>query len=299
MTELPRLLDSTNHPGVRALLEAGLTDNPTEGSAQRAVVGLGLSAGALVTITSGVASGATGAPVVATGVVASAAASSLIVSAGQWLALGLLGGLGLIGGVSVVGSAAAPVSARPVEYRSNASPVSSGARPIPARLAGESEVGRAAAGADSRAVFSSSSERGSVGVNGKETASAEANDTSRRVATRAGDPGLPSSALGGSEITSGRLGREVSLIDEARRELAAGEAPRAQATLDAYDALARTGTLDREAQILRIEALTASGQRAAAVMLARSYLQAYPSDPHAPMLRQLVTEAPSAAAEAR
>ncbi len=296
MTELPRLLDSKSHPEMRALLEAGLADSPTTGSARRAAVGLGLSAGALVTITSGVASGAA---VGGTGLVVSGAAPSLLVIAGQWLAIGVLGGAGLVGGASYLSSDSAPAPARLAEPHSDLSPRAPSVRRASSQVAAGSDVTPPALDADNRAAFPSSVEQGSASVNGNGPAPAK-NDAPQQVVARAFEAAASSSAFGESkETTSGRLGREVSLIDEARRALAVGDAPRAEATLDAYAALARTGTLDREAQILRVEALVASGQRAAAVVLARSYLQAYPSDPHAPMLRQLVTDGAAPKPETR
>jgi hypothetical protein len=49
--------------------------------------------------------------------------------------------------------------------------------------------------------------------------------------------------------------------------------------------------LEREATILRIDALLSQGDKAWAVRLARRYLEQFPRDPHAQRLEQLVAAA--------
>jgi hypothetical protein len=106
--------------------------------------------------------------------------------------------------------------------------------------------------------------------------------TQLEVAARA--PSAPASA---SLPDAQSLSREIAMIDTSRRALSSGNAASALAQLDQYAATLRTGTLDREAQLLRIDALVLSGQRASALVLAGRYLTSYPNDPHAARLRAL------------
>lgn len=91
------------------------------------------------------------------------------------------------------------------------------------------------------------------------------------------------------------LAAEVAKIDAARRALSSGDAAAALAQLEQYHARVRTGTLDREAQLLRIDALLGAGQRAGALQLAEQYLGRFPQDPHAARLRALVGDRSGAA----
>ena len=110
----------------------------------------------------------------------------------------------------------------------------------------------------------------------------------------AGAPILEAEAGEGPVIASerGRLARDVQLIDRARRALAAGEAARALAELDELERRATSAVLDREAWILRIEALHLSGQVGRARQLAVRYREAFPNDAHAARLRVLEEEKP-------
>jgi Tfp pilus assembly protein PilF len=77
------------------------------------------------------------------------------------------------------------------------------------------------------------------------------------------------------------------LIDAARNAFAAGQFSRAFAELEAYEQIARTGVLDREARVLRIEILHRAGDQAQADSLTQQYLREFPSDEHAVRLRAL------------
>lgn len=79
-------------------------------------------------------------------------------------------------------------------------------------------------------------------------------------------------------------------MDRARAAFAGGNATRCLAELDAFDGLAQTGVLDREARVLRIDALHQLGRNAEARALAQRYLQVYPRDAHAARLRAFVAE---------
>jgi len=91
--------------------------------------------------------------------------------------------------------------------------------------------------------------------------------------------------------SSSRLREEVRLIDAARAALAAEATERALRELQAYWRVAQTGTLDREARVLQIEALAKVGDLKQARALAAAYSADFPRDAHAPRLRALTAEA--------
>lgn len=79
------------------------------------------------------------------------------------------------------------------------------------------------------------------------------------------------------------------MIDSARRAVSAADPRGALDALDAYDEKQQTGVLDREARLLRIDALALAGDRAAAIRLASAYMKDFPGDPHAVQLRPLLS----------
>jgi hypothetical protein len=92
----------------------------------------------------------------------------------------------------------------------------------------------------------------------------------------------------GEPLNESALGREVERIDSARRALESNDAPGALAELESYDRTRESGVLDREALLLRIEALTRQHKSEQAKALVRQYLQRFPGDSHAPRLRTLL-----------
>jgi hypothetical protein len=92
---------------------------------------------------------------------------------------------------------------------------------------------------------------------------------------------------------------EVSLLDDARRALADGEAARALSALDAHAQRFTTGVLTQEADVLRIRALLEAGARAEAKARADDYLSKHADSPHANQVRVLVDMAERDAANAK
>ena len=76
------------------------------------------------------------------------------------------------------------------------------------------------------------------------------------------------------------LSVEMAELEFVREALARGDAARALSGLDAYDARHLNGSLFIEAHVLRIEALAAAGQVAAARSLARRFLSEQPGSPY-------------------
>jgi hypothetical protein len=98
----------------------------------------------------------------------------------------------------------------------------------------------------------------------------------------------------GTEVRSppdAQLAEEVRALDQARQAALAHDPERALRLVAAYQALFPGGKLGPEATVLRVEALIATGNKAAAASLAQSFLQSDPSGPLAERVRTLLGEA--------
>jgi hypothetical protein len=89
------------------------------------------------------------------------------------------------------------------------------------------------------------------------------------------------------------LSAELALLDRARSALAERDAHTALAVLGAYEQSFPAGVLHDEAVVLRVDALTASGDRVGASRLARDFLASRPTSPHAPHLLQTLPGSPN------
>ncbi len=96
--------------------------------------------------------------------------------------------------------------------------------------------------------------------------------------------GAPATAPEGRAST---LAGETALIDAARAALNGGDASRALKLLEQHGHEFAGGVLAQEAEILRIHALFARGDRASAADHARRFLARNPSSPHAERLRRI------------
>lgn len=95
------------------------------------------------------------------------------------------------------------------------------------------------------------------------------------------------------------LSDEVGALDRVRSALSANDAARALQLLDEYDGVLHGTKLTAEATLLRVEALSRSGQRGAAVRLARRFIEANPGSPLAEGARAFVERAAAEATAAR
>jgi hypothetical protein len=84
------------------------------------------------------------------------------------------------------------------------------------------------------------------------------------------------------------LGEQVVSLERARRAMQDGDPALAERRVDEYDATFPGGALREEAEALRIDALSARGDTAAATRVATSFLATYPASIHARRLRALV-----------
>jgi hypothetical protein len=89
---------------------------------------------------------------------------------------------------------------------------------------------------------------------------------------------------------SSTLDDEVSMIDQARRAVASGDAPEALQIVGAYDTKYPGGALSQESTEIRIEALIAQGNRPAAERLATKFIAAHPSSPYVHRIHALLGE---------
>lgn len=265
MTAPVRLLESSQNPALSELLRAGRRERPRSSARTATALALGISSSVVAASTTATAAAGTGA--------AALAAPSLAVSIVKWVAIGTLGGLTLAGTVTWTRN-----SARPARTTSHVGqpPTARTAGPLrPATRARETPASR-------------------IELAPRSDGSSDAEVTltpSRPTRAKAAEPltnGKPAAPASASLPAAPSLSREIALIDGARRRLSAGDAAGALRQLDDYAAAARTGTLDREAQLLRIDALMHSGERAAALPLVEHYLAIYPNDPHSARLRALV-----------
>jgi TolA-binding protein len=87
------------------------------------------------------------------------------------------------------------------------------------------------------------------------------------------------------------LREELSLLERARRSLAAGRSDEARDILKRHRETFPSGALAEEAEVLRIEVLLARGENALAEQAGRDFLDAHPGSPHAPRVRTLLVRA--------
>lgn len=90
--------------------------------------------------------------------------------------------------------------------------------------------------------------------------------------------------------TKPSLAEEVALLDGARRALMRGDAEGALRILEQHTRVFSAGALIADAAVLRIEALAARGDKAGAISNARAFLAAFPRDPHATHVQNILQE---------
>lgn len=258
MTSPTRLLDSAQNPNARALLRAGLEEGPKPAALRATALALGVTASVAVT-----------AP-------ATAMVAPSLALAAKWVAVGTLAGVTLAGGVNAIATRVDTPPPVPVAAPLRPWTVPSSTAAAPPVVPEPAATPEAAADVAPPVV---AQQPVSMPAPVVATPLAEARGAAPPTLRLPERPGLAG---------------EVANIDAARRALAAGDAGTALQQLEHYYSRARTGTLDREAQLLRIDALLRAGQTQRAHQLAEHYLASYPQDPHAARLRGLVGDRSSA-----
>jgi len=94
------------------------------------------------------------------------------------------------------------------------------------------------------------------------------------------------------ERAADTLSLELQALDQARRALNGGDAALALTRIDDYTRRFPKRTLGAEATVLRIEALTKSGNKALALRLGREFLNKQPNGPYARRVQSLIGEPP-------
>ncbi|MDF2697715.1 MAG: hypothetical protein K0S65_6098 [Labilithrix sp.] len=113
-----------------------------------------------------------------------------------------------------------------------------------------------------------------------------------KVPARAPAPGgstrtsSPEGPIAGS--ARGSFSDELALVSTARAALEAGDAPACLRAVERYDERFRSGIFAQEIEVLRIEAIAASGEKARARTLAERFLATNGRSPYADRVRSLV-----------
>lgn len=92
--------------------------------------------------------------------------------------------------------------------------------------------------------------------------------------------------------TESELSAQLAAIRSVRAALAANQAQRALSQIDAYERTYPGGLLLVEAEILRIDATAALGNRDAVTRLGRAFLTKYPGSPYARHVQSLLDKEP-------
>jgi hypothetical protein len=237
------------------LLRSAYGDEAPAGSRERAAVALGLSAGGLA-----VTSAAHG---------ATAASKGTLAVLTKWFGVGLISGAVVSGGLHYGATPARSV--KHVAVSTNTAPAAHPAR-APTPLAPNVQPTAAA----EEAVITDVPTRKFV--------------TTKHAAPSA----VPSVApvVEAPPPQNDSLAAELALLGSARNALVAHDPAAVLAALAVYDAAPRTGVLDAEANMLRVEAWLQRGERARAVELAQRLLSANPGSAHAARLRHVVEGTP-------
>ena len=269
MTELKRWAEQGAPPTIECLLEAARSEQPSEASLTRALVGLGVAVGVSSSTANAGAAGS------AAGIGASASSKGSTVGLlglfGKWLSIGIaVSGAGI--GVHLM--ADEQTWPTPPQPSAQASSISKAPRePRPSDTPAQRTLGPP--GATSSAPYGTSAATSLAP--GQESAGSSAFRTSGGV-----------HAYRESASPAETLSHEIAIIDRARGLLAAGHASEAMAALDEYERRFAQRHFAPEALYLRLEALLVAGRTTEARALARRLLASYPTSPHSEKARHLL-----------
>jgi hypothetical protein len=234
------------------LLRAGSREEPKQAARRRAERALGLS-----TLAAGIALTSTSSATVAGAGVGSGGSFALPMFA-KWLSLGIFVGASAIGGVTALRTALEPPRA-PLEHSADRA---SGAR-LDNAESHALTAPRALGDAPGAPSASATNQQSGSGIQVADSRRAAATLGGRQSPAQVPEAGvhLP---LAANDARA--LSREVELLERVRARLRAGKSSEALAELDAVSGDIQT--LLMEADLLRVEALIAHGERARAEALA-------------------------------
>lgn len=275
-----RFLDGDDAAFETQLVRAGRRETAPDGAAQRAAVALGLAAGSAA-----VTSGAGAAGLGTAGGVAGFAKVSLV-GIGKWFGIGILSGLVVTTGFHVV----TRLGAAPGAAESTTGAGLDAVRPPRPAPPPSSPANQASPPAEAPAVASDEAAQKAEAAREPAAAARPAphSKSAPKKETEAEPRAEASAAPEETEPRPASLSAELALLQEARRALVAHEPARVLAVLQRYSGSPRSGLLDSEADVLRVEALVQAGRRPEAAALAASALAAAPEGPHAARFRQIV-----------
>ena len=269
MSDLKPLRESKRDGFTQGLLDSAFLDEPPRRSLRRTAAFLGVSEAAAAALASSSASAAT-AGIVGTGAgtlsagAASGGKAALLVAL-KWLGAGALVGATTAGGIDYLSTDAPPSGRAATPTVVSRGTATESVKPTPKPVAAEpAPVERQA----------------------EEQETPTARDSVLK--GRAASAPAPAAAVESSVRETPGLDGEIRRLDRARAALSRGSAEGALAELAAYESERKTAVLEREALVLRVDALLAQGNREGARSLARSYVTAHPDDPHARRLRKLL-----------
>ncbi len=301
MADPRRLIDDSDRL-TRRLLYSGIEESPDKGALKRTTAKLGVGIGVATAV--GLGAGTL-----------SRAANSALVHAGplafvKWLAIGMIvGGLSSAalairgaheqtGQSSITASPAVPtrpansekhpVASDPKPAALETTDLSVNVRDAPSTAAMQlpaPDIDVAARAGASRVTI--------VSVQAPIVPEPTASD---RIAAPASDPGPTGSIIAVAPASESptmplQLAKELAQVDAARAALEAKNPSGALWALDTYASTRRTGILDPEAAVLRVEALHWLGRHAEAAQLARALIARDPNTSYAAKLRAIAEAA--------
>ncbi len=287
-----RMVDETDDSFELALLRSAKGDAAPSDSAEKAAIAL---AGAVIL---GVAASSTAAATAtATGTAKAAKASALagklgVIAIWKWIGLGVIVGSAVTMSAEHVVRHADPSAHRVATAEPPSNPItSSNPSRLPELLEGQGE-GPPAVVELSPPVPIAPIASAPIRAPHVEAPPPSAAAISAEIAALAAPPAIAPSAsavpVSVPAPNASALALEVASLDRARRALAAKDPAEAIRLLDVYEREVPVRVLGPEAQVLRIEAVAARGDRAEAKRLGEQFLIVYPRDPHADRVRRLL-----------
>ncbi|HET9956608.1 MAG TPA: hypothetical protein VFQ61_19050 [Polyangiaceae bacterium] len=267
-----RLLEEGADDFEAQLLSAGRRDAPRAESRRHILAGLGVIAVAstITTAANAMARPSTAVAVEKPGILARLAGTGK-------------GALAKWGVVSGAGALAVWAGARlsHSEMPAQPSPRAAQSQPVGSAVTAVADPPQAAPAADSV--------EGTVEGTAEADNAASPSTVAGREATVRGNSAQSGTLSPGAQVpTAGNLTAELALLESSRRALVAGEPKRSLSLLDEYTRKFPRPRLSSEAQVLRIEALVASGERGKALELGRSFLARQGHSPFARRVRSLI-----------
>ena len=296
--EFSRLIDDTSHSEIESVLRTGIADDPSAESIAQAARVLGLGSAASLTFAASKAAAraaelGAGAGPCGTGGAASTAGASggVLAGATKWLvASALVGAITAASLVVTSGSSVAPASSP--SSPSSPPPPRASARPAQGVVTERTADPLDPAIAPSEGLTPARASAKPARAVARPASSPTSHSSLPSAPLRAAPPDALSTAVGAPVSTpvavaeSGpsmptALDREVELLDEVRRHLGREDPNAALAVLSRHAAEISAPMLGREATLLRVRALVASGARHEAQRLVERTLGVRPVDGYA------------------